>query len=92
MSWRSGSKLFAEVWPLVQANIPDAEHRIEFTAELLRLFAANDMDPYDVEDIHPEVRAAMRHAGIELAEPERYAADAPSATPAAGRKPWWRPW
>jgi hypothetical protein len=23
----------------------------------------DDMDPYDVEDIHPDVRAAMRKAG-----------------------------
>jgi hypothetical protein len=30
------------------------------------------MDPFDVEDVHPDVRAAMRHAGIELSEPERY--------------------
>ena len=59
---------------------------------MLRLFAANDMDPYDVEDIHPEVRAAMRQAGIELAEPERYAADAQSATPTVDPNPWWRPW
>jgi hypothetical protein len=72
MSWRSGSKLFVEIWPAIQANITDRQHRIEFTAKLLTLFEEDDMDPYDVEDIHPDIRAAMRHAGIELAEPERY--------------------
>ncbi len=72
MSWRSGSKLFAEMWPLIQANIPDREHRIEFTGFLLERMVGDDMDPIDVEDIHPDVRAAMRQVGIELAEPERY--------------------
>ena len=72
MSWRSGSKLFIEIWPAVQANIPDRQLRIEFTAELLRLFVENDMDPYDVEDVHPEVRAAMRRAGMEFVEPDLY--------------------
>jgi hypothetical protein len=72
MSWRSGSKLFCEMWPLIQANIPDRGHRIDFTARLLKLFEDEDMDTYDVEDVHPEIRAAMRHAGIEIAEPERY--------------------
>jgi hypothetical protein len=72
MSWRRGSKLFSEIWPLIQVNIPDREHRIEFTARLLRLFEDDDMDTYDVEDLHPDVRAAMRQAGIEIAEPERY--------------------
>jgi len=72
MSWRSGSKLFIEIWPLIQSNIADREHRVEFTAELLTLFVRDDMDPYDVEDVHPDIRAAMRHARIEIAEPDRY--------------------
>jgi hypothetical protein len=76
MSWRSGSKLFAEMWPLIQANIPDREHRIDFTAYLLERMVNDDMDPFEVEDIHPDVRAAMRKVGIELAEPERYKDDA----------------
>ena len=75
MSWRSGSKLFAEMWPLIQVNIPDREHRIEFTGFLLERMVRDDMDPFDVEDIHPDVRAAMRQVGIELAEPERYKDD-----------------
>ena len=72
MSWRSGSQLFIEIWPAIQTNIPDRQYRIEFTAKLLSLFVDDDMDPFDVEDIHPDIRAAMRHAGIEIAEPERY--------------------
>jgi hypothetical protein len=60
------------MWPLIEANVPDREPRIEFTARLLRLFVEGDMDPYEVEDLHPDVRAAMRRAGIELAEPHRY--------------------
>ena len=72
MSWRSGSKLFIEIWPAIQANIPDRQLRIEFTAELLRLFVGNDMDSYDVEDVHPDIRAALRRAGMEIAEPDLY--------------------
>ena len=72
MSWRSGSKLFIEIWPAIQSSIPDRQHRIEFTGELLKLFVKCDMDPYDVEDVHPDIRAAMRHVGLEIAEPEHY--------------------
>ncbi len=72
MSWRSGSKLFCEMWPLILANIPDREQRIDFTARLLKLFEDDNMDTYDVEDVHPDIRAAMRQAGIKIAEPERY--------------------
>jgi hypothetical protein len=87
MSWRSGSKLFVEMWPLIQANIPNREHRIEFTGHILKQMVKDDMDPVEVEDIHPEVRAAMRQAGIEISEPERYKDD-----DAAGgeKKKWWK--
>ena len=72
MSWRTGSKLFIEIWPAVLSNISDKQERIEFAGQLLELFVKEDMDTYDVEDVHPDIRAAMRHVGIELAEPERY--------------------
>jgi hypothetical protein len=75
MSWRSGSKLFIEMWPMIESNIEDRQQRIAFTSRLLRIFVDDDMDPYDVEDVHPDVRAAMRHAGIELQEPELYGDD-----------------
>ena len=61
-----------EIWLAVQASIPDRQLRIEFTAELLTLFVGYDMDTYDVEDVHPDIRAAMRLAGIEIAEPDLY--------------------
>jgi hypothetical protein len=77
MSWRTGSTLFLEIWPHVQTNIPDREERIDFTAKLLQLFVDEDMDPYDVEDVHPDIRAAMLRAGMELAEPEKYKGDPP---------------
>jgi hypothetical protein len=76
MSWRSGSSLFVEIWPAIQKHIPERDERVEFTAKLLKVFVNDDMDSYDVEDVHPDIRAAMRHAGIELAEPERYKDDA----------------
>jgi hypothetical protein len=72
MSWRSGSQLFIEIWPKIQKNIPDPTIRIEFTADLLKLFRNWDMDTGDVEEVHPDIRAAMRRAGIELCDSKRY--------------------
>ena len=89
MSWRAGSDLFIEFWPSIQKRIPDQEHRLEFTAGLLKVLVRGDMDTYDVEDIHPEVREAMRMAGLRIAEPERYPED---ATMTFERRPWWRFW
>ena len=87
MSWRTGSKLFAEMWPLIQSHITNREHRIEFTARLLKQMVRDDMDPYDVEDIHPDVRAAMRQAGIEISEPERYRDEDADG---GKKKKWWK--
>lgn len=79
------------MWPLIQARIPDREMRVEFTAKLLEQFVDSDMDPFDVEDVHPDIRAAMRRAGIELTEPERYGADDASEPGGPGSKrPWWK--
>jgi hypothetical protein len=75
MSWRTGSTLFLEIWPRLQTHIPDREMRVEFTAKLLQLFADEDMDTYDVEDVHPDIRAAIRRAGMEICEPDRYKSD-----------------
>jgi len=72
MSWRTGSTIFLEIWPILQAHIEEKEDRIEFTGKLLKLFVDGDMDAYDVEDVHPEIRAAMREVDIELSEPDRY--------------------
>ena len=90
MSWRSGSALFAQMWPAIQKHVHNQEHRIEFTSSLLKLMVRDDMDPYDVEDIHAEVRAAMRLAGFRLAEPGRYGDD--ELLSAAPSRPWWRFW
>ena len=75
MSWRTGTKLFVEMWPLIEANITDKEDRIRFTGELLKVFAREDMDTWEVEDVHPDIRAALRHAGIEITEPDKYKDD-----------------
>lgn len=75
MSWRTGSKLFISMWPLIQRHIEDKEERIEFTSKLLEVFSNEDMDTWEVEDVHPDIRAALRMAGIEIAEPERYKDD-----------------
>jgi hypothetical protein len=75
MSWRTGSRLFIEMWPLVQSHIPNREERIDFLGDLLQAFMKGDMDTYDVEDVHSDIRAAMRNIGVKIAEPERYTSD-----------------
>lgn len=75
MSWRTGGKLFCEIWPAIHDNIRDRDERIELTGELLKLFVSRDMDPWDVEDIHPDIRAAMKKVGLHIGEPERYKDD-----------------
>ncbi len=75
MSWRAGSKLFIEMWPLIQAAITDRGHRVDFTARLLQILVDDDMDPYEVEDVHADVRAALRKIGVELAQSELFAED-----------------
>ena len=73
MAWTAGSKLFAEMWPLLQTHIPVRAHRIDFTARLLQLLIDDQMDPYAVEDVHADVRSAMRKLGLDLAQPELFA-------------------
>ena len=75
MSWRTGSKLFLEIWPAIKANIADQQQRIEFTAALIRVFVNEDMDTCDIEDVDPDIRAAIIQAGYEICEPERYKKD-----------------
>jgi hypothetical protein len=55
MSWRSGSSLFMELWPIVAKHINDAEMRKEFGKELMQLFLERDVDPADFEEFDPEV-------------------------------------
>lgn len=75
MSWRTGSALFLDMWPLIQARITDREERIEFLGDLLQLFVKGDMDAWEVEDVHPDIRSALRRSGIGITEPERYRSD-----------------
>ena len=44
MSWRTGASLFWEIWPKIQASIPDPEHRADFTRKMLTLFLDDDVD------------------------------------------------
>ena len=72
MSWRTGSKLFLEIWPVIKANIPDREERIEFTAALIQVFVQEDMDTWEIEDVDLDIRKAIVQAGYEIGEPDRY--------------------
>jgi hypothetical protein len=59
MSWRTGAKLFREIWPLVLKHEPKGEFRSQFASDLLDLFLGCDVDPSDIRGIHPEVDRAL---------------------------------
>ena len=58
MSWRTGAELFSEIWPLIQSKVKP-EQREDFLQEIIAVFLDNDVDPYDLEDLHPEVARAL---------------------------------
>jgi hypothetical protein len=66
VSWRSGSSLFREMWPLPQARIPDARLRQEFLGRILALFLEWDVDPENLADLHTEVCQALADLGSEV--------------------------
>jgi hypothetical protein len=63
MSWRSGSTLFHELWPLLQTHLPDRKRRQEFLRPLLKQFLDWDTDPENLADLDPEVRQALTALG-----------------------------
>ena len=55
MSWRSGAKLFREMWPLIQRHVSEDEFRVEFVRDLIEFFRACDMDGSDLRRLDPEI-------------------------------------
>jgi hypothetical protein len=68
MAWRTGAELFAEMWPLIAARVEPDDFRQEFIEHLLAYFLECDVDPSDLEGLHPEVDQALR----KLAEFDKY--------------------
>jgi hypothetical protein len=64
MAWRAGAKLFREMWPLIQAYIPEEEFRHEFVRELLSFFMNCDMEGTDLRRLHPEIDKALDELGL----------------------------
>jgi hypothetical protein len=60
VAWRTGARLFQEIWPLVLARVEPDEFREEFVRDLLALFLECDVDPTDLEGLHPEVDRALQ--------------------------------
>ncbi len=55
MSWRSGTNLFIEMWPLIKENLNDESQREAFTKKLVELFEENDIDRFDLEGVDDEL-------------------------------------
>jgi hypothetical protein len=63
MGWRAGAKLFREIWPLIQANVPEDDFRAAFVRDLLDFFQRCDMDGTDLRRVHPEIDNALDELG-----------------------------
>jgi hypothetical protein len=59
MSWRAGARLFRDIWPSIQAHVPEDEFRGEFVRDLLKFFMDCDMDGTDLRRFHREVDKAL---------------------------------
>ncbi len=59
MSWRSGARLFIDMWPLIQRHVPQEDIRSDFVRDLIDFFQGWDMDGTDLRGIHPEVDKAL---------------------------------
>ncbi len=64
MSWRAGAKLFREMWPLIQVNVPETDFRAALVKDLLTFFMDCDMDGTDVRRLHPEIDKALDELGV----------------------------
>jgi hypothetical protein len=64
MSWRDGTRLFLDIWPLIQRHVPDDDFRADFVRELIDYFARCDMDPADLRRVHPEIDKALDELGV----------------------------
>jgi hypothetical protein len=64
MSWRAGAKLFREMWPLIQRNVPEDDFRAEFVRDLVDFFQRCDMDGTDLRRVHPEIDKALDDLGV----------------------------
>ena len=64
MSWSAGAKLFREMWPLIQANMPETDFREAFVKDLLAFFMDCDMDGTYLRRLHPEIDKALDDLGV----------------------------
>jgi hypothetical protein len=59
MAWRAGAKLFRDIWPFIEAQVEPDEFRQVFVELILDQFLDCDVDPTDLQGVHPEVDAAL---------------------------------
>jgi hypothetical protein len=59
MSWRTGTSLLLDIWPIVKETIKDDEHRKIFGKDLVSIFLEHDIDAYDIDGVDPELDAIV---------------------------------
>jgi hypothetical protein len=65
MSWRAGSNLFRDMFPLIKRHVPEEEFRAEFVRDLIDFFQQCDMDATDLRRIDPEIEKALDELGVD---------------------------
>jgi hypothetical protein len=65
MSWRGGTRLFLDIWPLIQRHVPEEDFRAEFARDLIDFFQRCDMDGTDLRRVHPEIDDALDELGVD---------------------------
>jgi hypothetical protein len=64
VAWRAGARLFRDLWPLIQAHVPEEDFRRELVRDLLHLFMDADMEGTDLRRFHPEIDKALDELGV----------------------------
>ncbi len=64
MAWRAGARLFRDMWPLIQAHVPEGNFRYELVRDLLKFFMECDMEGTDLRRFHPEIDPALDELGV----------------------------
>jgi len=60
--------MFREMWPIMEKHLAndDEQWRVEFLAAVLTVFLDCDVDPNDLERLHPEIDRALEIANPPL--------------------------
>jgi hypothetical protein len=59
MSWRTGSSIFLEIWPIIEKNISNENELSSFSKDLIDLFVSHDMDIHDLLNFNDSLNKSL---------------------------------